>query len=85
MKAKIDESGCLWIERAGVMRPMHCAKRHDHLCCDLCPLFGEIEGGRDSSGYIGTGIDSLRLCQTTIHGDIIDERGRPSATEEAKP
>lgn len=77
MKAKIDESGILSIERAGLMLVQHCAKRHDHYCLDICPLFGEPEVGRDENGYIDVKRDSsLRLCETTIVGEIADERGK---------
>ena len=75
MKAKIDKDGILWIERAGTMKQMNCAKRHDHFCRDVCPLFGEPEAGRDAAGYIDAKKDSsLRLCETTVVGEIADER-----------
>ena len=75
MKAKIDKDGILWIERAGTMKQMNCAKRHDHFCRDVCPLFGEPEAVLDDNGYIDAKKDSsLRLCETTIVGKIEDER-----------
>lgn len=83
MNAKIDREGILWIERAGAMKKMSCAKRHDHYCRDVCPLFGEIDPGHDAAGYIDVKKASILICDNAIiTGNIVDERGTPWAPEE---
>lgn len=78
MNAKIDREGILWIERAGEFKQMHCAKRHDHYCRDVCPLFGEMEA-MTPAGWIW----KLELCEGKLISDeITDERGTPWAPEE---
>ncbi len=44
MKAKINKSGYLWIERANMMKEQHCLEYpRTTTCGDQCPQFGEPE------------------------------------------
>jgi len=67
-RARIDKQGILSMMRGGEWKQQHCAKRHDHLCGDLCALFQVVNG-------IEEGEKALMLCTgTCIIMDIEDLR-----------
>lgn len=76
MKIKINEFGCLELERNNIFKPQVCPKmsriegEREYACGDWCPLFGDVYRGSDRIIYQS----NLRLCDTTIEGDITDER-----------
>ena len=74
MKIKIDEKGCLWIERAGKFKLQGCPRNNEGMTCgDWCPLFGEP----DDIGlrHLGNPCEKLKICcGMKLVGTIIDER-----------
>jgi hypothetical protein len=80
-KARIDKQGILSMWRGGTWKQQHCAKRHDHLCGDLCALFQVAKGGELGLGAArdlapeATNPQFLLLCTgTAILMDIEDLR-----------
>ena len=73
MKIKIDESGALYIERAGKMRKQYCpytgAATLPRFCGDWCPLFKEYSLDFGENGL-------LMLCNNNCISvnSCIDER-----------
>ena len=80
MKGKIDEYGCLQIERAGEWVRQDCIyDRRGYLCGHKCPHFGEPEAewqGGACTGLRTTGCTLLRLCHGTVlvFDECTDER-----------
>lgn len=62
-RLKINNTGNLLIERAGVFKAQACPYgREDTPCGDWCPLFQEEEG-------------NINLCETMyFYSELIDER-----------
>jgi hypothetical protein len=65
MKIKIDNEGCLWIERAGKMKAQICPYDENWTGCgDWCPLFHELDID---------GKPALELCRAYYPADEIEE------------
>jgi hypothetical protein len=71
MKIKIDNEGCLWIERAGKMKAQICPYDENWTGCgDWCPLFDDSDITDPQEGL------GLCLCHNNFpNATVIDERG----------
>lgn len=70
MNIKINQAGCLEIQRGGDYKRQLCPlNKGITFCCDDCPLFGE-----PSEEPIKEPISVITLCHRTLFGVIIDER-----------
>ena len=84
IKIKINKSGFLEIERAGILKKVHCPFDNDSCeCGDWCPLFGEPRYTQEQEVICPDGesqlanIVKLRICQKefiTKEEYFIDER-----------
>jgi len=76
-KFKIDKSGVLWYERAGIMKEQRCRYYDGIGCGDECPSFHEPyiiqEYKKNGEEVI---ISTIEICdaRANIAGEIVDER-----------
>ncbi|NOY58938.1 MAG: hypothetical protein GXO75_08400 [Calditrichaeota bacterium] len=82
MKAKVDKSGYLWLERVGKLKPVWCPYTYrgpadDMLeCGEWCPLFRVDSPHQDvQEGIYCIEIELCRARYVIDRDDFIDERG----------
>lgn len=84
MKGKINESGWLYIERAGSMKGQECPLQENSSCGDWCPAFREpafhrCEKALKNWKYDATIEFIIKLCKEVgvlFFDEFTDERGK---------